>query len=168
MPRATPSAVTTPWRGETPEPVYLIELTARDGTVVRVCSGDGDVVFAGQTYEHRPFAFDEISIEEHAETPATALRLADADGWWRTLEAAGRDFVGGRVRVIRTDRSAIAGAVSDTVSASDRFVIETWRRAQGGVHLELMPLLGLLEQEIPKRTVTRRLFPGIPDINAIP
>lgn len=168
MPRATPAAVTTPWRGETPEPLYLIELTARDGTIERICSGDGDVTFAGEDYAARPLTFDEVSIDEHGETPPTPLRMADADGWWQTLHAAGLDFVGGRARIIRTDRSAVAGAVSDAVSVSDRFIIESWRRVQGGVHVELMPLLALLEQEIPKRTVTRRLFPGIPDVNSLP
>lgn len=168
MPRATPSAVLTPWRGETPEPIHLIELTARDGSIVRICTGDGDVTFAGNVYAWRPLAHDEVAVEEHAETPATPLRFADADGFWKAQEDLGRDFVGGRVRIIRTDRSALAGAGSDAVSLSDRFVVESWRRAQGGVHVELLPLLSLLEQEIPKRTVTRRTFPGIPDINSIP
>lgn len=169
MPRSMPAGLQTALAAEAVELVYLFELGTGGGSPdpVRICSGDGIVSFASNDWTPRPLEFDETGVEPHHEAASLQLRLADADGYWKTLQDAGALFTGERARLFRVPRSLLGAGSVEADSIRDTFIVESWERAQGAISLNLQPLLGLLELEVPLATVTRREFPGIPDVNAI-
>lgn len=168
MSRSTPSAVTTPYRSEVPEPITLLHLRL-EGTYADqyLCTGEADVEMGGLTWTARPFEHGDGQLESHAESGGIDLHMADGDGWWETMLAAGAVFAGKRVTMYRTDRSALGSAQPLTDAIRDDFIMDTWERAQGVVRIPLLPLLSRLSIDVPLGTMTRREFPGIPGINQV-
>ncbi len=169
MARGTPSAVTTPFRDEVPEPITLVHIQL-DGTAADqyLCTGEVDVEMGGLTWTARPLEHGDGQLESHNETGGVDLHIADTDEWWKTQIDSGAVFTGNRVTMYRTDRSALGSAQPLTDAIRDDFIIETWERAQGAIRIPLAPLLSLLDLEVPLATVTRREFPGIPGVNQVP
>lgn len=168
MTRSTPSSVTTPFRAETSGQVWCLDLaTGGSPANRRLTSYDGAVTLGGVEYTPHPMEVGEASLDHGAEIDTVTVRLGD-DGTWQTwLDAAGGDFHGQAVVLYRTSTSALeAGAGADDAYRDDYYV-ESWRRTQGVVELQLRSLLHALQTEVPKRTITRRLFPGIPDVNRV-
>lgn len=166
MGRSTPSAVTTPFRAESPEPVWLLHVvTGGTPANVYVTSYDGAVAFAGLTFTPRPLEVEEVALEDQSEAPTLSIRLGDADAYWQTLLAAGCDFVGRRVTLYRTDASAVGTGSAATDSIYEVFLVHSWKRVEGGIQLVLRSLLAVFDQQVPISSVTRREFPGMPDRN---
>ena len=169
MGRGTPSSVTTPFRAETSGQVWCLDIAtgAETTPALRVTTYDGDVVIGSDTFSPHPLNIGTISIEDHGEAGYLSVQLGDADAGWKALQDDGADFQGKRVKAYRTSVSALAAGAAATDTIRDDFIIEKWRRVQGGVELTLRSFLGFLDFEVPKRTVTRRDYPGIPDVNTV-
>jgi len=170
MARAFPAAIAAAFRGEALGLAYLLELDTGGGTPdpLRIVNGDGDVEFAGSTWTVRPMEFDETGVAPHEEAQSLQLRLADADGFWKALLASGAELRGKRATLFRVPRGSLGSGSVEADSLRDTFLVETWERASGAVSLDLKPLLATLELDVPAGTITRKEFPGIPDINSVP
>ena len=163
MSRGTPSAVTTPLRAEGPQPVWLVDIeTGGSPANLRFASYDGDVLLGGYTFSARAFQPPDIATTKQSEAPTVELRIADADGYFQTLIAAGITFGGRRVRVYRTDLSASGSAAAITDAMRDDFFVEGMTRAEGAAIFRLRGVLGIFDLEVPQRTVTRSDYPGMP------
>lgn len=163
MSRGTPSAVTTPFRSETPEPIWLLHLeTGGTPADVYYANYDGQLTWGGITWSPRSVHVDEILQEGVDTVDSLAIQIADGDSNWKTLLAAGCAFEGKRVRLRRTDADAIAAGEPITAAAREDFFVESWTRVHGAVELRVRPVMGIFDRELPLQTVTRTEFPGVP------
>lgn len=163
MSRGTPSAVTTPLRAEAPQPIWLVDITTGGSPAnLRFASYDGDVVLGGVTFSARPFQPPEVATTKQSEAGTVELRIADADGYFQTLLAAGMTFGGRRVKLYRTDLAAAVSGSAITDAMRDDYFIEGVARAEGAIIFRLRGVLGIFDLEVPLRTVTRADYPGMP------
>lgn len=162
--RSVPAGLLTALREEGPEPLWLVHVeTGGSPADLRFAGYDGDVTFGGSTWSRRPIEVPEYSIENHTEAPTIELRVANADGYFDTLIAAGITFGGRRVKVYRTDLSLVGSSSALTDAMTDTFYVESFVRSQGWVILRLRNIVKVLDTELPLRVVDRNTFPGIPD-----
>jgi hypothetical protein len=161
--RGTPSSVTTPYRSEAPEPLWLLHLeTGGTPADVRYANFDGEISWGGQTWSHRGIQVDDIHQEGIETVEPLSIRLADGDSNWKTLLDGGAQFEGTRVRLYRTDRDVVAAGGAITEAVREDFFVESVVRIHGAVELRCRPMLAVFSIEVPLQTVTRTEFPGIP------
>lgn len=168
MSRGTPSAVTTPYRSEGPDPLLLVHIeTGGTPADLRYTSWEAAVEMGGVTWSPRPLELDDTRLEAHTEAGSTDLRIGDGDGYFQTLVAAGVDLTNQRVRLYRTSGAALGSGQPLTDAIRDDWYVESWDRVHGVVVLHLRPLLSIFDIDVPRTTVTRAEFPGIPDGQAV-
>jgi hypothetical protein len=162
--RTLPAALTNALREEGPEPLWLVHLeTGGSPADLRYAAYDGDVVFGGSTWSARPVEVPDFALENHSEAPTIELRIANADGYFDTLIAAGITFGNRKVRIYRTDVSLVGASSALTDALTETYFVEGFTRVHGWVVFRLRSILAALEIEIPLRVVDRNTFPGIPD-----
>lgn len=162
--RTLPAALTNALREEAVEPLLLAHIeTGGSPADLRYGAYDGDVVFGGSIWSARPMEVPEFALENHTEAPTLELRVANADGYFDTLIAAGITFGGRKVRLYRTDVSLVGSSSALTDALTETFYVEGFSRAHGWVVFRLRSILTVLDIEVPLRLIDKNLFPGIPD-----
>jgi hypothetical protein len=164
--RSIPSVVQTDLESATPSPIWLVQIpTGTSPATLYYTSREHDVSFGGVTYSARGHSHDGWRFKAAGDGSSIDLRLADLDGAFNTLLAAGAAFEGKRVVLIRTVEAAI-GAGSDYANAiHETFIVESVRREQGTFVLRLVFLMTwIFDLDLPRdRNIIDRSFaPGIP------
>lgn len=162
-PRAIDADVLSDAQSATPSPVLLVQLAtgAPDPAYFWWTTRDHSISFGGVTFEARPVEVDETTIDTHTEKSGPKLRVMDLDGALGALVAAGYDFARRRVRLWRTAASKIGS--SDTPGMVDDWLVDFYERAGGAFSFALKPILMVFSTPLPRRSLDRSLFPGIPD-----
>ena len=168
MPRSTPAALLTAFRSASFDPVYLMQLvTGGTPATVYYTNYDAEVEFGGLTWIGRPFNRAEVSHQGSDQSGTLSILLSDHDGNWKTLLDAGADFIGQEVTFFLTDATLLGSGSALTDAFREDYKVEHWERVEHGIRLDLKSFLSILDLEVPRRTITRRHFPGIPDVNAV-
>ena len=161
--RATASALLSALRGESPEVVLLMDLATgiSSPATLYLTRRTEATTWNGNAYSTRPIELgDAIEQGGEGEGSGVIVAVGNADSYFETLRAAGADFIGARctLRLVAASRLS----ASPVESVSDVFYVESVTYRQGVVRFELLSRFALLRTQIPRRTMTRYEFPGLP------
>ena len=162
MARALDSGLLADRQSDTPEPVVLVKIAtgATSPDFVRLARRGFTETFASEAYVFRPFELDAGAVRGTSDAPTRALRIVDLDGYFVGLIAAGVEFQGQEVEVFETYQAGTGG--SGSAAQVDVYVVDFYEQAGGVFSLTLKPLHAAFDEEIPRRKLTRDVFPGIP------
>lgn len=154
----------TALRGEYPEVVHLVEIyTGYAATpILRYCSRPYDLAWNGNTWTGRDLEPGEVRVESQENRDGPTLELPDGDRVFRTLLAAGAPFVGSRCILRATVESLCLSGSGETTALRDDFLIDGYDLPEARVRIALKPFAALFDVMLPRTTLTRDLFPGIP------
>lgn len=162
MPRGLDSGLAADRQSTTPTPVVLVKIAT--GVAVpdflRFTRRGFTETFASESYLFRPFELDAGAVRGTSDAPTRALRIDDSDGYLAGLLAAGVEFQGQEVEVFETYHAGTGG--SGSAAQIDVYVVDFYEQAAGVFSLTLKPLHAAFDEEIPRRKITRDVFPGIP------
>lgn len=161
--RATASALLSALRGESPEVVLLMDLSTglTSPATLYLTRRTVATTWNGNAYSTRPIELgDAIEQGGEGEGGGVVVSVGNADGYFQTLRAAGADFNG--VRCVLRLVAASRLSASPVESVSDVFYVESITLREGVARLELLSRFALLRTQIPRRTLTRTEFPGLP------
>lgn len=143
------------------KPTVLLSIaTGTSPATIYVTTSEVDLVYptAGQTYTARPMTVPDLMISG-TEARAGAIEFGDADHFWQTwLEST--DFRFCRVEMRLVERDTLGSA---TYRRLDTLRVRRVDRMPRSVTFMIEPLTGILGAvKIPKRTLSRDDFPGLP------
>lgn len=161
--RATAAALLSALRGESPEVVLLMDLSTglTSPATVYLTRRTVETTWNGNTYTTRPIELgDAIEQGGEGEGGGVVVEVGNADSYFETLRAAGADFSGARcvLRLVAASRLT----ASPVESVTDVFYVESTTYRQGVVRFELLSRFALMRTQIPRGTLTRYEFPGLP------
>jgi len=162
--RSLAAGLLTLFRAEAPKPVVLVEISTGLAATptMRLCDREYSLAWGGQVWTGRPAEAGEIRVEAGQDAEGPTITLGDVDRTFRALLTAGAPFVGLRVVLRLTDESlCTSGAAADTAYRDD-FLTEQWETPEGKFVLHLKPFASVFDLPLPRTTVTRAEFPGIP------
>ncbi len=163
--RALAASLLTALEGENPAIVHLIEIqTGLASTpTLRYCSRPYDLVWSGQTWTGRA-GFDpgEIRVESQDNADGPTIELSDTDQVFRALLAAGAPFVWQDVVIRMTVEELCTTGAADDTALRDDFLCDGWELPEGKVRLQLKPFAAVYDTLLPRTTLSRVDFPGIP------
>lgn len=160
MTRGTPSALTDEQQSTEPDPVILIEIETGDvGTpYIRITTAEQNVTFAGSTWTARPFGSGAVKVDSQ-DTPDFTLTLADVDDYFATWLLT-TNFRHAKVSRYVVDREALG---SSAYAIKDTFRVTKRDRTDREFLFTCRPLSAIFQElTLPRRTVSRETFPGIP------
>jgi len=160
--RGLPSGLATDRQSDSPEPVVLVRIATgvASPTFLRYGRRGLSETFDGETFTHRLFELDAGAVRGTSDAPTRQLRLDDSDGYLAGLVVAGVEFQGQEVEVFETYAGGLGGAGDD--SQLDVYIVDFYEQAGHVLALTLKPLHAAFDEEIPRRKITRDVFPGIP------
>ena len=162
-----PSTFSTQMQSGDPKPLILIEIETGDaGTPwIRLSSDVVDTVWptGGSTFTARPFDVDAVTLSS-SDFPSMTLRCADADGYFNTWLAT-TTFRNKKLKRYVIEQDA---QVSTDYAYLDVYRIQKRDRTDGEFIFTAVPIQALLgEYRIPRRTVHRDQFPGLPRVGLV-
>lgn len=162
MPRSTSSTVLTPFRSTNPSHVSLIEIATGDtGTpFIRRTDRDYDVTFNSFVFSAYPNTWSNVTVASHTEQGGVDIKVPDLDGAIATLALSGYCFRSTRVRLWLTDIAATGGSGSD--GYLEHHYVESVECEDGAVTFHCRPQLAVFDVDLPRGTMTRDVFPGLP------
>jgi len=148
-------------QGSEMKPTVLMTIaTGTSPATIYVTTNEVDMAFptGGQTYTARPMIVPDVMISG-TEAKNGSVTFADADHYWQTwLEST--DFRFQKVSVMLVERDTLGSALYRRL---DTMRVRRVDRAPRAVTFELEPLTGILGVlKVPKRTLSRDEFPGLP------
>ncbi len=162
MPLTIDAGVLAAWRSSTDNMLSLVEIATGDaGTpFIRRTDWDVDVTFNTFLFTATPEQFGQISVEGHTEQGGIDLKLPDVDGAIAALVLTCTTFRSTRVRIWITDYSATGGAGSAGRLAT--YYVESVELEDGAATFHLRSSFAVFDVQLPGRTMTRELCPGLP------
>ena len=166
-PRATGASVLAAWRATTSNMLSLVEVaTAHAGTpFIRRTTWDHDVTFGSLTFTATPVQYGKIQVDRHDEQGGITLKLPDVDGSIAALVLLSYTFRETRVRFWVTDLVATGGAGTDGILSV--FYVESVECEDGAVTFHLRSSFAIFDAQLPRGTMTRTEFPGLPSDSGV-
>lgn len=157
-------------REENPRIVLLVEIaTGLAATpTLRYASTNCDLVWGVDgmgsplTWSRRPFDPGEIRVESQDNADGPTLELGDVDRVFRDLVAAGAPLAGQSAICRLTVEQLCLSSSAENTAIRDDFLIDHWEMPEGKIRLALKPYAALFDVLLPRTTMTRVDFPGIP------
>ena len=148
-------------QGSEMKPTVLMTIaTGTSPATIYVTTNEVDMAFptGGQTYTARPMIVPDVMISG-TEAKNGSVTFADADHFWQTwLEST--DFRFQRVEMKLIERDTMG---SEVYRRLDTLRVRRVDRATRSVTFLVEPLTGILGVfKIPKKTLSREEFPGLP------
>jgi len=148
-------------QGSEMKPTVLMAIaTGTSPATIYVTTNEVDIAYptGGQTYTARPLSVPDMMISG-TEAYSGSIEFADADHYWQTwLEST--DFRFQRVQMMLVERDTLGDA---TYRRLDTLRVRRVDQSPRGVMFMIEPLSGILGAfKIPKRTLSREDFPGLP------
>lgn len=161
-PRATAAGVLTAFRSVNPSHVSLVEIATGDSVTpfIRRTDWDSDITFGSLLFTSLPESWGQVAVEPQTQQGGTDIRIADVDGAIAALMLAGHTFRSTRVRMWLTDISATGGAGSDGYLSY--YYVQSVVVEDGVATFHTRPSFAFFDLDLPRGTVTRTDFPGLP------
>lgn len=162
MARGLDAGLAADRQSTTPTPVVLVKIATGVASpdFVRLARRGFTETFASEAYTSRLFELDAGAVRGTSDAPTRQLRIDDLDGYFVGLIAAGVEFQGQEVEVFETYHAGTGG--SGSAAQADVYIVDFYEQAGGVFVLTLKPLHAAFDEEIPRRKLTRDIFPGIP------
>lgn len=164
MSRSLPSAFTGSMGDLDPQPRVLVEIaTGLTGAnaFIRITNADADVSWptsGGATYTSRPMQISDARIDG-GDHEGITFRLADADDYFATWLLS-TNF---RHQKVRRWLVSLGSTATSAHAILDVYRVESRERTPHEVVFSAKPAQGILSQlKLPRRTMTRSDFPGLP------